>query len=149
MKSAKAIIIVIVVGISIFIYSQYELVTQISISVIKNQFLEEKDEGLIHDIGLEFTNPSVLILTVEETNFSIIADNETIGKGKLEPFVLPPLTKSIANGTYLKNSNIISQNNAEVKINGVAKYDLFFTSIDIPFQFYPPPEQGREFIHQD
>ena len=34
-------------------------------------------------------------------------------------------------------------------ITGTTKYDVFFTSIDIPFVYHPTEEQAIEFIHQD
>jgi len=36
-----------------------------------------------------------------------------------------------------------------VTISGVTKYDVFFTSIDVPFIYFPPEEQAREFIQQN
>ena len=103
----------------------------------------------MYNIELEFNNPSLLVLTAGETKFFIISDEKVIGKGDLEPFVLPPLGKSSVSGTYLKDSNVDSQDNSIVKISGVTKYNVFFTSIDVPFVFYPTPEQAREFIHQN
>jgi hypothetical protein len=71
-----------------------------------------------------------------------------IGKGDLESFVLPALGSTLVSGTFLRDSSVDSQDST-VKISGVTKYNVIFTSIDVPFVFYPTEEQAREFIHQN
>ena len=71
---------------------------------------------------------------------------EMIGKGELESFVLPALGSSSVSGTFLRDSNVDSEVSS-VKISGVTKYNVIFTSIDVPFVFYPTEDQAREFIH--
>jgi len=148
MRSKKIIIIVLVIALSIFLYSQYVSVSQISAIITRNQ-PEERGKESTHSIELVFNNPSLLVLTAGETKFLIISDEKIIGNGSLQPFVLPSLGKSSASGTYLKDSSIDSKDNAIVKISGVTKYNVFFTTIDVPFVFYPTPEQAREFIQQN
>ena len=117
--------------------------------ITHNQPLKENEGESMYSIELEFNNPSLLVLTAGETEFFITLNERVIGKGRLDPFVLPPLDKISVSGTYLKDSNIKSQENTLVKINGVTKYNVFFTTIDVPFVFYPTSEQAREFIQQD
>jgi len=148
MRSRKVIIIVLVIGLSFFGYSQYVSVSQISAIITRNQPEEDGKESM-HDIELVFTNPSLLVLTAGETEFLIISDEKIIGNGSLQPFVLPSLGKSSAGGTYLRDFSIDSKDNAIVKISGVTKYNVFFTTIDVPFVFYPTPEQARDFIQQN
>ena len=90
----------------------------------------------------------MLILTAGETEFFIIANNEMVGKGQLESFTLNPLDSSYVKGTFHTDSNT-NEESQSIKISGVTKYDLFFTSIDVPFVYYPTEEQAREFIHQN
>lgn len=78
----------------------------------------------------------------------MIADKKTIGKGKLQSFTLQPIKSSIAYGTIVTDSGADSED-AIVKITGTTKYDIGFTSIDVPFVYYPTEQQAREFIHQD
>jgi len=148
MRLRKVIIIVLVVSLSFFVYSQYVSISQISVIITRNQPVENGQESM-HNIELEFNNPSLLVLTAGETKFLIISEEKIIGSGSLQSFVLPPLGKSSASGTYLKDSNIDSKDNSIVKISGITKYNVFFTTIDVPFVFYPTPEQAREFIQQN
>ena len=148
-SSRKVIIIALVIGISFFAYFQFVSISQISMIITHNQPLKENEGESMYSIELEFNNPSLLVLTAGETEFFITLNERVIGKGRLDPFVLPPLDKISVSGTYLKDSNIKSQENTVVKINGVTKYNVFFTTIDVPFVFYPTPEQAREFIQQD
>jgi hypothetical protein len=90
-----------------------------------------------------------LILTSWVTVFFVIADGKTIGEGELEPFTLPPLGSSLARGTFQTESNIESDEVPIVKISGITKYNVLFSTIDVPFVFYPSEDQAREFIHQE
>ena len=149
MRSSKkgGLVILFILGMSIFGYSQYASASQIGVSVTQSELLNENEKGSNYNLELQFDNPSLLILTAGETEFFVIANDEIIGKGQLESFTLQPLDSSYVKGTFHTDSN--SEESQSVKINGVIKYDVFFTSIDVPFVYYPTEEQAREFIHQD
>ena len=150
MKSSKkgGLIVLFVLGMSIFGYSQYASASQIGVSITQSELLNENEKGSNYNIELQFENPSLLILTAGETEFYIIANNKMVGKGQLEPFTLHPLDSSYVKGTFHTDSNV-DEESKSVKISGVTKYDIFFTSIDVPFVYYPTEEQAREFIHQN
>jgi len=150
MKSSKKVglIVLFVLGMSIFGYSQYASASQIGVSVTQSELLNENEKGSNYNIELQFENPSLLILTAGDTEFFIIANNKMVGAGQLESFTLQPLGSSYVKGTFHTDSNIVGESQS-VKISGVTKYDVFFTSIDVPFVYYPTEEQAREFIHQN
>jgi hypothetical protein len=147
-SSVKGIIIIFVIGVSLFGYSQYASASQIGITITQSHLLEENEKGSMYDVELEFSNPSLLVLTAGKTEFFVLANEEMIGKGDLESFVLPALGSTLVSGTFLRDSSVDSQEST-VKISGVTKYNVIFTSIDVPFVFYPTEEQAREFIHQN
>ena len=142
----KGLIVLFVLGVSIFGYSQYASASQIEVSIAESELVNEDENGSNYNIELEFANPSLLILTTGETEFFIISNDEIIGKGELESFTLQPLESSFVKGVFHTDSNDESQS---VKISGVIKYDVLFTSVDVPFVYYPTEEQAREFIHQN
>ena len=149
MNSSKkgGLVILFILGMSIFGYSQYASASQIGISVSQSELLTEDEKGSEYNIELQFENPSLLILTSGTTEFFVIADEQMVGKGQLEPFTLQPLDSTFVKGTFHTDAD---ENKVQsVKITGVTKYDAFFTSIEIPFVYYPTEEQAREFIHQD
>ena len=150
MKSSKkgGLIVLFVLGMSIFGYSQYASASQIEVSMTQSELLNVDEQGSNYNIELQFENPSLLILTAGETEFFIISNNEMVGEGQLEPFTLQPLDSTYVKGTYHTDSNV-NDKSQSIKISGVTKYDLFFTSIDVPFVYYPTEEQAREFIHQN
>jgi hypothetical protein len=149
MKSSKkaGIVVLVLLGMSIFGYSQYASASQIEVSINQSELLNENEKGSNYNIELEFKNPSLLILTAGETEFFIISNDEIIGKGNLESFTLQPLDSSFVKGTFHTDAN--SDEAHSVKISGVTKYDLLVTSLDVPFVYYPTEEQAREFIHQN
>ena len=149
MKSSKkrGIIVLFILGMSIFGYSQYSSASQIAVSITQSELLSEDEKGSNYNIELHFENPSLLILTAGETEFFIMSNNEMIGKGQLEAFTLQPLDSSHVKGTFHTDSN--DKESQSIKISGVTKYDVFFTSIEVPFVYYPTEEQAREFIHQN
>jgi hypothetical protein len=134
---------------SIFGYSQYASASQIGVIITESDLIEKTEQGSSYNVELEFENPSLLILTAGETDFFVIADGKTIGEGKLESFTLPALGSTLASGSFQTEPNTESQEVPIVKISGITKYDVLFSTIDVPFVFYPTEEQAREFIHQD
>ena len=142
-KKAAAVIIVLV-GIMIFGYTQYASATQINAKITQSKLLEKSDKGSLRSLDIEFNNPSLLVLTAGQTEFTILANDKTIGVGTLDPFTLPPLGKSTTSGTWLKDQT--ASEDSQVKISGVTKYQLLFASIDVPFTYYPTHEQTSEFI---
>ncbi len=148
-NSKKIIIISFVLAISIFGYSQYASASQIGVMITESDLIEETEKGSSYNVELKFENPSLLILTAGETDFFVISDGKTIGEGKLEPFNLQPLDSTLATGTFQTESKIKEKETSVVKINGITKYDVLFSTIDIPFEFYPTEEQAREFIHKE
>ncbi len=150
MKSSKkaGLIVLFVLGMSIFGYSQYASASQIEVSITQSELLNVNEQGSNYNIELQFENPSLLILTAGETEFFIIANDEIVGKGQLESFTLQPLDNSYVKGTFHTDSNVEGESQS-VKISGVIKYNVIFTSIDVPFIYYPTEDQAREFIHQN
>ena len=149
MKSSKkgGLIIIFVLGMSIFGYSQYASASQIEVSITESELLNENEEGSDYNVKLQFHNPSLLILTAGETEFFVISNDEIIGKGQLESFTLQPLDSSYVKGTFHTDSD--NEESQSVKISGETKYDLYFTTIDVPFVYYPTEDEARKFIHQD
>ncbi len=137
-----------IIALGIFGYSQYASASQIGVIITKSDLIEENDKESKYNVELKFQNPSFLTLTAGETEFFVVADDEMIGKGKLNSFVLPTLGSSFVEGTFTTTSDSDSENPV-VKITGVTKYDVLITSIDVPFVYYPTEEQAREFIHQN
>jgi hypothetical protein len=150
--SRKAILIVLLLVVAgIFGYSQYIAISHIGAIVTENEFLEKNDFGSIYNIQLEFNNPSLLILSAGKTDFTILVEDIKTAEGVLDPFVLPPLSKTIVRGTYLEDekNGVQESQSSSVKISGITKYDIFFISVEIPFIYFPSDDQAREFIHQN
>lgn len=147
MKSSRkaGIIVLFVLGMSIFGYSQYASASQIGVSISQSELLNENENGSNYNVELQFENPSLLILTAGSTEFFVISNDEIVGKGNLESFTLQPLDSSYVKGTFHTDVNSDDESQS-VKISGVIKYDLIVTSIDVPFVYYPTEEQTREFI---
>ncbi len=149
--SKKIGIIILFLGIGIFGYSQYISASNIGVIVTQNEFLEKKDTVSVYNVQLEFENPSLLVLNAGETDFTITVEDTKIANGVLEPFILSSMSKATVNGIYLKEdqTEIVDNQSPTVKISGITKYDVFFTSIEIPFIYFPSADQAREFIHQN
>ncbi|MHA7646258.1 hypothetical protein [Nitrosopumilus sp. S4] len=150
MKSSKkgGLIVLFVLAMSIFGYSQYASASQIGVSISSSELLSENEESSFYNVELKFQNPSVLILSAGDTEFYVISEDEIIGIGQLEPFTLQPLDSNNVKGTFQTYSNSDGKTNS-VKITGETKYDVLFASINVPFVYYPTEEQAREFIHEN
>ena len=144
MKSVKkkSTIILFLLLLSIFGYSQFQSASQISVSISENAIINENDSE--YEIELEFTNPSLLTLPAGKSEFFVFYDNEIVGKGDLESFTLYPISSISVKGTFTTDTN--SDESKSVKISGITKYDLLVTTIEIPFGYHPTEEQTRKFI---
>jgi len=144
MKSVKkkSAIILFLLLVSIFGYSQFQSASQISVSISENAIINENDSK--YEIELKFINPSLLTLPAGESEFFVFYDNEIVGKGDLESFTLYPISSISVKGTFTTDTN--SDESKSVKISGIIKYDLLVTTIEIPFDYYPTKEQTRKFI---
>ena len=144
MKSVKkkSAIILFLLLLTIFGYSQFQSASQISVSISENAIINENDSE--YEIELEFTNPSLLTLPAGKSEFFVFYDNEIVGKGDLESFTLYPISSISVKGTFTTDTN--SDESKSVKISGIIKYDLLVTTIEIPFDYYPTKEQTRKFI---
>ena len=140
----KSTIILFFLLVRIIGYNQIQLASEISINLSENKIINEKEMETNYKIELEFKNPSLLTLPAGETDFFVSYDNQIVGKGNLESFTLNPLSSSFVQGTFTTETS--SNESKSVKISGTTKYDLFITSIDIPFDYYPSEEQTRKFI---
>jgi hypothetical protein len=143
-KKALAVILAIV-GISVFGYTQYASASQISVSITSSKLIEKTDKGSLYNLELEFKNPSLLMLNAGKTDFTLSTEGRTLGGGTLDPFMLPALGKITTNGIFLRDQNTDSEN-PQVKISGTTKYQLLFATLDVPFTYYPTQDQTREFI---
>ena len=150
MESSKkaGIIVLFVLGMSIFGYSQYASASEIEVRITQSELFDKNEKGANYNIELQFENPSLLLLSAGETEFFIISNDEIIGKGQLESFMLQPLDSTNVKGIFHTDSNS-NEKSKSVNITGTIKYDLLFTSIDVPFVYYPTEDQAREFIHQN
>jgi hypothetical protein len=144
----KAAALIFVIAFCIFGYSQYALASKIGVEITKSNIVDEDEREKRHNIELKFQNPSLLVLTAGETDFFVIADEKTIGQGKLQPFVLPPIGDGMTQGTFVTSSDSDLESPV-VKITGSTKYNVGFAAIDVPFVYYPTEEQAREFIQHN
>ena len=150
MKTAKKAIIIFAIVAGIFGFSQYASASQIGVTIAKNELLGKNGSESTYNMQLEFNNPSLLVLSAGKTDFIISVEDEKIGDGVLEPFVLPAMSKALVDGVYKSDKKYSdSENTPVVKISGVTKYDMLFTSLDVQFVYYPTEDQAREFIQQN
>lgn len=143
-KKALAVILVII-GISVFGYTQYASASQISVAITSSKLIEKTDKGSLYNLELEFKNPSLLMLNAGKTDFTLSTEDKMLGGGTLDPFMLPALGKITTNGIFLKDQSTDSKH-PQVKISGTTKYQLLFATLDVPFTYYPTQDQTREFI---
>jgi len=151
-KTSKKILFGVLTGVIIFGFTQYIFATQIDVIIMENELVEQNEEGSTYNLQMEFDNPSLLILNAGKTEFEVLVDDKKIGSGILEPFVLNAMSKSVVEGTFLTTvgeQKYEYEQTPEIQISGVTRYNVLFTSIDIPFIYFPPEEQAREFIQQN
>jgi len=152
-KSKVTIIIVsILIILAIFGYLQYASAIQLHVSMKSSEIVERTNKGTLYRINLEFENSSFMILNIGKTDFIISVEGENLGAGILEPTIIPAKGKSIVETPFLADNTVLdkyeqSENSPSLRLDGTTTYSLLFTTLKIPFTYYPTQEEAREFIH--
>ncbi len=152
-KSKIAIIVISIIAVlAIFGYLQYASATQLHVSMKSSKIIERTSEGTLYSINLEFENSSFMILNVGRTDFIISVEGENLGAGILEPTIIPANGKSIVETPFLADNTVLDkyeqkENSPSLRLDGTIAYNLLFTTLKIPFIYYPTQEEAREFIH--
>jgi len=151
-KRNKIIIIsVIVAAVGIFGYIQYLSVSDLHVSIIQSKVVDRNDTGTLYSLQLQFNNPSLLFLNVGKTNFVVSANGENLGSGVLQPSMIPAMGKTVAQTPFLADTTVLNKyNNANsvpnLKLTGTSQYNVLFTTVSIPFTYYPTQDEARAFI---
>jgi LEA14-like dessication related protein len=153
-RRSKAIIIAvcIVVAVGIFAYSQYLSATHLSISILQSKVVQRNGNNSLYDMTLQFKNPSLLPISVGQTDFTISINNENLGAGILQPLVIPPMGTVSSQAPFTADNAILdkynkNQNVPSVVLTGTSKYEIAIMSVNVPFTYYPTEQEAREFIH--
>ena len=151
--SRRLVIITAIVGALIaFGYFQYASALQLHVSIKDSKLVERTQDGSLYHLQLGIKNPPLMVLYIGKTDFLITVDGEDLGTGILEPSLVPALGKTIAEAPFLADNQVLDKYDKSdvtppVKLTGITRYNLVFTSLDIPFTYYPTQKEAREFIH--
>ena len=151
-KRTKIIVIsIIVAAVGVFGYVQYLSVSQLHVSIVQSKVVQRTDQGTLYNLQLQFNNPSLLILNVGKTDFMVSANGENLGTGVLQPSVIPAMGKMVSQTPFLADNSVLDKYNntsnvPSLKLTGTSQYNILFTTVSIPFTYYPTQNEAREFI---
>ena len=153
-RRSKVIIIAVcvVTAVGVFAYSQYLSATHLSISILESKIIQRNANNSLYNMTLQFQNPSLLPINVGQTDFVILANNENLGTGTLQPLVIPPMGKISSPASFTADNTILdkydkSNSIPNVKLTGTSKYGISIISLNVPFIYYPTEQEASEFIH--
>jgi hypothetical protein len=151
-RRSKIAIVCIIAAIGVFGFVQYLLLSNLHVSIVQSKIMERTNQGTLYNLQLQFNNPSLLILNVGKTDFLVLANGENLGTGVLQPSTIPALGKTVSQTPFLADNIVLdkyndSNNIPSLKLTGTSKYDLIFTSVNVPFTYYPTQQEARDFIH--
>ncbi len=149
-KSKKVAIVIIGIIIGMIAYTGYSFTSEMHVFVKDSELLEKTDKESHYTMQLEVENPSLLVLPIGKSEFVITVEDENLGTGVLNSFIVLPLGKALVEGTFTADNEVLDtyekDDSKSVNISVITKYDMIFTSLDIPFDYEPPQGQVREFI---
>jgi len=151
-RNSKIALVCIIAAVAVFGVVQYISLSHLHVSIVQSKVMERTNQGTLYSLQLQFNNPSLLILNVGKTDFLVSANGENLGTGVLQPSTIPALGKTISQTPFLADNAVLdkyntSDNTPSLKLTGTSKYDLMFTSVNVPFTYYPTQQEAREFIH--
>ncbi len=150
-RTKIAVVSIIVAAVGIFGFVQYMSVSHLHVSIIQSKVVQRTDQGTLYDLQLQFNNPSLLFLNVGKTNFDVSANGEKLGTGVLPPSVIPAMGKSVSQTPFLADNAVLDKYNKNtdlpsLKLTGTSQYNILFTTVSVPFTYYPTQDEAREFI---
>ncbi len=151
-KRTKIVVVsIIVAAVGIFGYVQYLSVSHLHVSIVQSKVIQKTDQGTLYNLQLQFNNPSLLMLDVGRTDFVVLANGENLGNGVLPPSVIPAMGKTISQTPFLADNTVLNKYNKNdnvpsLKLTGTSQYKILFTTVSIPFTYYPTQDEAREFI---
>lgn len=151
-KRTKIIVIsIIVAAVGVFGYVQYLSVSNLHVSIIQSKIVQRTDQSTLYNLQIQFQNPSLLFLNVGTTNFAVSANGENLGTGVLQASLIPAMGKTVSQTPFLAENSVLDKYNntnnvPSLKMTGTSEYTVFFTTISIPFTYYPTQDEAREFI---
>lgn len=151
-RNSKLAVVCIIAAVGIFGYVQYLSASHLHVSIVQSKVIERTNLGTLYNLQLEFKNPSLLVLNVGKTDFVVSANGEDLGTGVLQPSTIPAMGKTVSQTPFVADNTVLdkydnSDSIPNLKLTGTSKYDLMFTSVNIPFTYYPTQQEAREFIH--
>lgn len=151
-RNSKIAVVCIIAAVAVFGFVQYILLSHLHVSIVQSKVMERTNQGTLYNLQLQFNNPSLIILNVGKTDFLVLANGENLGTGVLQPSTIPALGKIVSQTPFLADNAVLdkynsSDNTPSLKLTGTSKYDLIFTSVNVPFTYYPTQQEAREFIH--
>ena len=151
-RNSKIALVCIIAAVAVFGVVQYISLSHLHVSIVQSKVMERTNQGTLYNLQLQFNNPSLLILNVGKTDFLVSANGENLGTGVLQPSTIPALGKTISQTPCLADNAVLdkyndSDNTPSLNLTGTSKYDLIFTSVNVPFTYYPTQQEAREFIH--
>jgi hypothetical protein len=151
-RRSKIAIVCIISAVAVFGVVQYISLSHLHVSIVQSKVMERTNQGTLYNLQLQFNNPSLIILNVGKTDFLVLANGENLGTGVLQPSTIPALGKTISQTPFLADNAVLDKyngtdNTPSLKLTGTSKYDLIFTSVNVPFTYYPTQQEARDFIH--
>ncbi len=151
-KRTKIIVIsVIVAAVGIFGYIQYLSLSDIHVSIIQSKVVQRTNQNTLYNLQIQFQNPSLLFLNVGKTNFVVSANGENLGTGVLQASLIPAMGKTVSQTPFLAENAVLDKYNntnsvPSLKMTGTSEYTVLFTTVSIPFTYYPTQNEARAFI---
>lgn len=126
--------IIALVALVAFGVSQYVAATEIVVGVVDSSLVSTSAEGETYDLRIAVSNPTLLPISVGNTDFEVSKDGSAIGSGQIESFVMPVMGDISVDGTYTVSPDAI-QTDSNVLISGTTEYSMIIWSISIPFEY--------------
>ena len=147
------IIAMVVASIAIVTFLQVEAARNLNVEMHDSKIVERNGSKTTYDLTLRLENPSILLLSIGDTSYSITVNGEKVGDGKIDVFMLGPFESKTINSKFVADTSLVEKykNSAEQnhsRLSGASAYRLYLLTLDVPFDHEPTPEQIRQFFNQ-
>lgn len=151
-KEIAAIAAACIAGTSLFLaYFSVEAAKNMDVSLYDSTIVSKDEQHTRYDTKLEFSNTSFVPLAVGSTDYTITVENNELGKGKIQPFILMPYTTTLVRSEFVADNEVLNKYGGEIPheqtlLTGSSNYDLYLTTFTVPIDHQPTQEQVQKFV---
>jgi len=150
-RRAVMITIAAVAGAIVFLaYFGIEAAKTMDIAMRDSTIVSEDDIHTFYNAKIQFSNTSFIPLSIGHTGYNVNVNGEYLGSGTIESFTILPYSTMLVDSEFTAINEVLDKYDGkipheQIELGGTSSYNLYLTTLDVPFNHNPTEEQVKKF----